>query len=261
MSNGNSKFQNLPNDVALYGTVEGKFAFLQVDSGFAQSLLPSDLELAPQSYSPQGQHPMLLLFNRTHLEPNLRLERIAKEYKLGIELNYNEFIVMLPFVQFKDAAYNGGAPYCYLPVLYLDSFLAVLGGRIFWQFNKKFAHFTLSGVPKSINRQFSKAPILFWDFNKLKTQVSDQDCPNFKEIIPILKLPVIEHGIYGYVSSVYTVPTENISIVPINLELDNNGCKYLPFGKMQIRGINESKFGCFGLNYNWTLNYIKFLKI
>lgn len=108
------------------------------DATFLQSLLPGELVLAPQPYTGSGQHPLLLMFNDTHLEANNYLNSIAEEYNTSLKLDYNEFIVMIPFVQFRDEARNETSPYCFLPVLYLDSLLAVLGGRLFWKFKKLF---------------------------------------------------------------------------------------------------------------------------
>lgn len=252
---------SLPGNVALYGTVEGRFAFLQVASDFLQSLLPPDLELAPQTYCPPGTHPLLLMFNKTKLESNSRLERIAQEYKLELKLDYNEFIVMLPYVQFKDKAYNKEAPYCYLPVLYLDSILAVLGGRLFWEFNKKLAKFDVQGTNFNVNDELSGANLFTSQFALDGQPVLDSRAPNFVSITPILQLPVIEHGPYGYVSSIYTVGYQNQFISPSDMQLTNNSSSYMPDGLLNSPSINQSAMGCFNLTYDWTLTYIKLVKI
>src|SRR5665213_516743 len=102
----------------LEGHCEGRFAFCSVASSFLQSLLPDDLVLAPQPYTPAGEHPLLLMFNNTLLKTNPNLERISMEQNVAFTLKYYEFIVMLPYVQFKDPQYNSKGPYCYLPILY-----------------------------------------------------------------------------------------------------------------------------------------------
>jgi hypothetical protein len=127
----------------LEGHCQGRFAFCSVASDFLQSLLPDDLVLAPQQYTPTGQHPLLLMFNNTWLKSNPNLESIAAESCVALDLNYFEYIVMLPYVQFKERQYNGKGPYCYLPILYLNSLLAVMGGRIFWELNKQMAGFSV----------------------------------------------------------------------------------------------------------------------
>jgi hypothetical protein len=249
----------LPGNVALYGTVQGRFAFIQAEAAFVQSLLPPDLELAPQQFCPQGYHPLLLMFNYTHLESNSTLERIAQEYKLGLNLNYNEFIVMLPFVQFKNSAVNEG-PYCFLPVLYLDSILAVLGGRIFWEFNKVLARFNTIGVNFNVLSELTNSALFTTEFGVEGAPVLDSKLPNFESIIPILSLPVLEYGLYGYVTSIYTVEYENQMIIPSVMNLNNISCKYMPGGLLSSPSILQNVLGCFNLTYNWTLTYIKFIK-
>src|SRR5918993_369269 len=128
----------------LEGSCKGRFAFGSVSAAFAQSLLPAELELSPQSFAPAGQHPLLLMFNDTHLNSNPNVEKhILGGILPELKLHYYEFIVMLPYVQFSDPNYNAKGPYCYLPVLYLDSYAAVAGGRLFWEFNKEMADFTV----------------------------------------------------------------------------------------------------------------------
>jgi Acetoacetate decarboxylase (ADC) len=252
---------SLPGNIALYGTVEGRFAFLQAEVQFLQALLPPDLELAPQQYTPAGYHPLLLMFNKTQLHTNDNLERIAKEYNLGLNLNYNEFIVMLPYVQFKDASYNKDAPYCFLPVLYLDSLLAVLGGRVFWEFNKELARFTTDGVEYRVASELTDTTLFYSTTYMSGVPVLDQQLGNFNAIAPILSLPVIEHGPYGYVSSIYSVAYQNQYITPGSIQIVNQSCKYFPSGALNIPSIETQQLGCFNLNYDWSLTYINLIKL
>jgi hypothetical protein len=260
-SSGVAATAALPPDVALYGSCEGRFAFLQAEANFLQALLPPDLELAPQQYTPAGYHPLLLMFNKTQLHTNDNLERIAKEYNLGLNLNYNEFIVMLPYVQFKDNSYNQGAPYCFLPVLYLDSLLAVLGGRIFWEFNKELARFNTLGIEYSVVSELTNTPLFYSTTDMTGVPVLDEKLGNFNAIAPILNLPVIEYGPYGYVSSIYSVDYQNQFITPGSIQVINQSCKYFPSGTLNIPSIQTQELGCFNLNYNWSLTYIKLIKI
>src|SRR5688572_230646 len=103
----------IPGKFPLYGQCKSKFAFTTVEASFVQSLLPDELELAPQQYAPEGYHPLLLMFNDTYLESNEEMNRIAKEYHLQLDLHYNEFIVMLPYVQFKAPTPGAEGPYCF----------------------------------------------------------------------------------------------------------------------------------------------------
>jgi len=244
----------------LEGHCQGRFAFFSAASDFLQSLLPDDLVLAPQEYTPTGQHPLLLMFNDTWLKSNLNLERIAAASDSILNLHYYEFIVMLPYVQFKEPQYNGNGPYCYLPVLYLDSLLAVLGGRIFWEFNKQLAGFTVKPLVFTVTAENGGNVILSSLSMMSGFFQPDKSIPNFQTIAPILELPVIEHGPYGYVSSVYKISFENQDIAPAGLEVTNSTCQFMPPGLITSPAITENPLGSFQMDYDWKLSYIEFIK-
>lgn len=243
----------------LYGTCNGRFSFTPIKSSMASSLLPSDLELAPQSYTPEGLHPVLFMFNDTKLHTNVFLEKIAKDNHLELNLHYNEFIVMLPYVQFKEEKYNEDGPFCFLPVLYLDSLLAVLGGRIFWEFNKELAHFTTDKPIYKISHELFGPTYFTSEFSDTDTRILGSSLENFVAITPILRLPVLEHGIIGYMKSIYKVEYENAFISPFSLKLTNESCKFLPKGNLQSPKITNSVMGCFKMTYNWSLTYPKLI--
>ena len=244
----------------LEGHCHGRFAFFSTDSQFLQTLLPDDLVLAPQSYSPPGQHPHLLMFNDTWLKSNLNLERIAAASDSILNLHYNEFIVMLPYVQFKEPPYDEKGPYCYLPVLYLDSLLAVLGGRLFWEFNKEMAQFTVDPGSFNVIAENGTNPLVSGVSLMAGFLQPDKSIANFQTIAPILELPVIEHGPYGYVSSVYKIFFENQDISPTGLDVNNSSCQYMPPGLLTSPAITENPLGSFLLDYDWKLSYIEFIK-
>jgi hypothetical protein len=252
--------ESIPGKFPLFGHCNARFAFTTVEAGFAQSLLPDELELAPQSYAPAGFHPLLLMFNDTYLQSNDEMNRISKEFHLQMNLHYNEFIVMLPYVQFKSPVPGAEGPFCFLPVLYLDSILAVLGGRIFWEFNKHLARFDVTPTAFNVSSEITDSSLFSTTFLIEGDPVVDNDLANFNAITPILNLPVIEYGVYGYVSSIYSVAYQNVVITPLSLELVNHSCIYLPAGPISVPGIQSSPMGCFAMSYDWTLTYIRFIK-
>ena len=245
----------------LYGKCDGRFALISSSSSFAENLLPKDLELAPQNYTSQGSHPLLLMYNDTWLHSNPFLEKSAKKHNLDLNLHYNEFIVMLPFVQFKDSKYNEDAPFCFLPVLYLDSWLAVLGGRVFWEFNKELARFKTKGSTYEIHHEVFNRLYLTSQFsNSQAPPVIGSSLSNFEAITPILQLPVIEYGKMGYITSIYKVEYENQYISPFSLSGTNYDSPYLPKGNFQSPSIETDVMGSFSLQYNWSLSYAKLIK-
>jgi hypothetical protein len=245
----------------LEGSCKGRFAFGSVPADFAQSLLPAELVLAPQTYTEAGQHPLLLMFNDTNLNSNPNVEKHILDGILPeMKLHYYEFIVMLPYVRFSDSQYESKGPYCYLPVLYLDSYAAVAGGRLFWEFNKEMAEFTVDDSSYTVKASSTGDALLSATTGIMSLMETDSTVAGFEDISPMLVLPVIEHGPYGYVSSVYEIDFDNIDIAPAGLELINQASSYLPEGTFSSPSILEQPLGAFYMNYNWALSYIEFIK-
>jgi hypothetical protein len=250
----------LENRNPLTGNCNGKFTFVSVDASFLQSLLPPSIILAQQKYTPPGQHPLLLMFNDTYLQSNDFLKSIARQYNIPLKLHYNEFIVMIPFVKFRDEALNESTAYCFLPVLYLDSLLAVIGGRIFWEFNKNMAVFDVTNTTYLVSSEELRQPYFYSEFILGKDRLPSRDVKNFVSITPILELPVIEYGSYGYVSSIYKIEYEDAYIIPISSTTENRFCRYLPNTTLQVPDILVNELGGFIMNYTWSLSYIKFVR-
>ena len=256
--------QPLPQQTAistgdpLAGSCEGRFVLTSLDSNFLQSLLPPQLVLAPQEYTPAGFHPLLLMYNYTHLHSTDHLVQVAKQNNLELKLDYNEFILMLPFVQFKDTRVVSDTMYCYLPVLYLDSMLAVMGGRIFWEFNKEMARFSVTEADFLISSEILDEAYFNSSFLSAGGSVRARTIQNFDAIIPILNLPVVEFGPEGYVTSFYKMDYENANLTPSTASVFNSSCKYLP-GKASIfaESIEEKVLGAFNMNYDWELSWAK----
>jgi hypothetical protein len=253
------------NIFPLEGECDGRFALTLVNAGFLQRLLPPDLELASNPFSQQGRHPLMLMFDKVTLRMNDNLERIAAEYQLkatehqlNLELNYNEFIAMLPYVRFKeDTSLADGIDYCFLPVLYLDSLLAVIGGRIFWEFNKRLSRFAIDPTTYQV-KSWLGTVLLSSTGTMDGDPIPGSSVPNFVAITPILDLPVIEYGKVGYVSSIYKVEYQNQVIRPSSIHFSNRSSEYLPAGSLDVPSIRQNVMGCFDMTYNWKLSFIKF---
>lgn len=242
----------------LSGSCQGRFALHLVPSDFLSSLLPPGLILAQQPYAPEGFHPLMLMFNLTHLHSNIKLPELAQKAGLGLNLTYNEFIVMLPFVRLNRHINDPQTNFCYLPVLYLDSLLAVMGGRVFWEFNKIPAHFYLDDNRSiTIKSEVLDETYFTAAFSPPEKSSPARDNPNFIALEPILNLPVIEFGLEGYVTSVYRIAYEQAVIQPCTTSVDNIRCEYFPKGKMDIPSLYENVMGAFYMNYDWDLTWAK----
>lgn len=252
----------------LEGHCEGRFGLTSINAAFLQKQLPDGLVLAQlpnglamKLHIPKEEHPLLLMFNNTTLKPNPNLEKIAAQQNSVLELQYNEFIVMLPYVEFANPHYNSKAPYCFLPVLYLDNPLAVWGGRIFWFFNKEMADFTVQPGDFKVS-QTGNESLLSGSTGIMKFKTPEKSLPNFEDIKPILQLPVVESGGFGvFVSSIYKILLEEAKVFPAAQKFINTSCKYLPHKQtIDSPSIEENPLGAFYINYQWELSYIDLIK-
>lgn len=245
----------------LVGSALCDFALFTMSSEFLTSLLPEELELATSPFDVlKGMHPVFVMANDTDLRFNLFLEKAVQKQDLSPELHYEEFIFSIPYVQFKQKPRIGSqGPYIFLPVLYLNSIIAVIGGRIFYEFNKNLTSIVRSSNTMDIS--LLTLPLVNESFKQVGSSGKANTFPNFNTLSPIFALPTVEFGPYGYVESMYTVAYENVDIQPGNVEIDNKGSKYMPKGVFAIPDITTSVFGAFRFEYNWSLSYAKFIEL
>ncbi len=110
---------------------------LAVPNARAEALLPPGLALGSQTVTPPGTHPVIASYN------DLSRAQLSVPSLLPM-LNYNEFTLGIPHTYIARGGLNRNSPgpYYYMPKLFLNSTLAILGGIAFWGFHK---------VPASIN--------------------------------------------------------------------------------------------------------------
>jgi len=102
-----------------------------------RSFLPAGLELGSQSMTEAGTHPVVMgfhnMYNLRGSIPSLLPQMTYCEHSVGIPYCYVSYGIRLN--QFCPG------PYFYMPKLFVDSTLAMLGGRLFWGFDKVMAGF------------------------------------------------------------------------------------------------------------------------
>lgn len=257
----------LRNEFPLVGSCKARFALAGIDATFLQTLLPDRLTLAEQNYTEVGKHPVLFMFEKTHLESDFSrhpsrstLDTLEQDVKHFLKLDYNEFIVMLPFVKFKEGVTVEKNLFCYLPVLLLDSILAVLGGRVFWDFNKLLASFNIKEKEYAVNTSIFNDPILRGNFSIEGDPIKAVEHENFKRLIPILELPVVEEGSGVYSKCIYKIDYQDAYITPVSSLIENFNCQYLPRNfRVSVPNICQQVMGSFDINYDWSLSYLEII--
>ena len=113
------------------GRLNGWFNFLMVPVETARSMLPEGLELAPQSITPKGYHPLTFLaVEQSNVSPSL-VPRL-----MWPGSRYREFVCTVNFVQKSGDSDQPKPIFSYFPKLYLDNLFETLSGRLIYGFNK-----------------------------------------------------------------------------------------------------------------------------
>lgn len=149
------------------GIIRGATIVLPSDT--VRNLLPWGLDLAPQSLTPPGTHPVSLFFQemvRAHMTIPTPLPNMT----------YHEQIVGVPFVNVTRGYPGSGplGPFFFMPNLYLDNVLATLGGRLFWGLAKQLATMTVTKNSWAVHDNAGNDLISF-----------DFDIPGTGEYVPV----------------------------------------------------------------------------
>lgn len=141
-SSAASPFKEAPNPGLLHMT--GHYQVHIVVHHFPIELvcswLPPELEVMPQQFSPEGFHPVNLLFGQ---ESHVGLDGI------GI-MSYNEFGMVIPFIRWKNAKYAYNGPFLFTPCIFVDKDLISFGGEVVYGFPKRIAKFSISDTSYTV---------------------------------------------------------------------------------------------------------------
>lgn len=217
-------------------------------------LLPSGYRLGRQKMAPPGQHLVYWCFN-------LNQRRVGTPLPL-LCLNYHEFALVIPDVLCTALSGQYGA---YAPVLYLNSPLGVLGGKIIWQLEKMWKRSTLTQatfagdeIGMTISGLLHNEEILSATFKKEGDAVPYQECANFMKMKPMLDQPLLSTGWRGYKSSNFILDYQNLQINPITSIVKTEGfVNGLQNLDRKIPSITHSALGGFYFNVDWQLDWPK----
>ncbi|HUI77146.1 MAG TPA: acetoacetate decarboxylase family protein [Bryobacteraceae bacterium] len=119
------------------GTMRG--VTLALPAGRVRDFLPAGLELGTQDVTPPGTHPVILFFHDM-FRAQMSIPTLLPN------MTYHEHSVGVPFSYLSSGSLTPGnpGPYYFMPKLYLDNFLATLGGLLFWGFAKEMGSVTVT---------------------------------------------------------------------------------------------------------------------
>jgi hypothetical protein len=158
---------------------------LAVPTARVEALLPPGLVLRAQSVTPAGTHPVIASFN------DLSRAQMSVPSLMPV-LNYNEYTLGIPYTYIARGGLNRNSPgpYYYMPKLFLNSTLAVIGGVAFWGFRKDPAFFHVEDDRFAIRTQ-GEQPLTSLSWKPTGAFKPSGDFVNFEPIRKMLDQPLI----------------------------------------------------------------------
>lgn len=226
------------------GKVDASVVFSAIDCQTLIPLLPKGVELAPQPYTPAGTHPVYWTFNFHQSDVTTPIP--------GLTLNYNEFGLVIPCVRLS----GGKELFAYPVVLYLNSWLGVLGGRVLWDLNKK--HNACSIQEGSTSESFQVEGRLTGIFQDDGGPQPASRFANFLKIKPMLDQPLLTVGWRGTRKADFVLNFTNAAIQPLKGEIATQ--QFLPGLNgmvLPVQSLGETILGGFSFSVPWTLHLPK----
>ena len=212
---------------------------LALPTALVRDLLPDGLELGPQEMTPRGTHPVVMGFHDMfRLHPSIP--------SLLPSMTYFEHSVGIPycFVARGRITPTSPGPYYFMPILYLDSLLPMLGGRFFWGFAKELAAIRVSSDRYSVTR-ISGEPVLSLSYDGRGEAMPADGYPHFELQRQVTSQPLISMVPFG-VGPFFTVAGfpkqwDVAAVRPLATVLDifTDYVAGLPSGRYPAKGLSK----------------------
>jgi uncharacterized protein with NAD-binding domain and iron-sulfur cluster len=232
------------------GRMDSWVNFLALPADEVASLLPPGLELAPQSVTANGTHPVTILLNqqlsvRPSFLPNL-------PYFSG---PYLEAIVAVGYVRHKLSGHEPEGLFAYLPVLYLNNWIDTAAGRFFYGLNKQMADIRMVNNRYAVSKS-GKMLLSAKLFDRGRIGQPDS-FPAFETVRGLLSQPMIaprQVGRWQY--SLLAFDFDEASIIPAfgTMEVGEGFCRALRPGTYRRHALGQGDLGSFRLWTDWSLS-------
>ena len=228
------------------GDLEAVAVVLALPLEDVKAMLPKSLEVVPQKGSPQGLHPIGILFgHHWNVGPAIAPDLVGAEY--------NEVAIAVPFVRTKRD--SGNIMHTFLPILLLDSVMFSAVGRLGYGFNKKICNLTIGGGYRRATTQFRRAPLLTFDTKPAGPAQTADEFPNLDLARQIFSLPVLTHRFGDWRPIKMSFNFDDALVTPVlgQLEINNVFLDGLRRQKLRLASINSDRFGAFSFRCSWKL--------
>lgn len=241
----------MSNYTPLWGTASAVMGVAALKKEVVEQLIPPDIALSAQDITPAGTHPVVFQLNKQKI-------RILLPF---FTMNYYEFIPLIPHVHFKNAP---DKPYQMSPILYVSSWLIVLGARIAWHLNKVWATFRMS---PEVNNFFDSASLGTAIYRSgveavvISTQAQGQPgpetaFPNLEKIASMLNTDaIINSPDNQYWTASYRIEISKVQGITEDMQLHMPELPEL--SSLSFPSITDNVLGACKIDFSWKLAFPK----
>ncbi len=151
----------------------------------ARSFLPYTLELAPQTMTKPGTHPVVMFFQemvRAHMTIPTLLPNMT----------YHEYVLAVPHTRTTGAFGMGSSAHLqFMPKLLLSEWLPTLGGLFFWGFAKQMAHYKVTNTRVAISTYRGSDPLVTLDYHPTGDYKPVSEYSHFGPLQEIMSEPLV----------------------------------------------------------------------
>ncbi|WP_338082193.1 hypothetical protein [Enhygromyxa salina] len=183
-------------------------------------------------------------------------------------MTYNEHVVGIPHVYTTSTMINPvpAGPFFYMPRLLLNNVLAMLGGRMFWGFQKELVSIDTADGKFLVSQLGSGAPLVSLEYEPTGGELPATEFPEFGPMYELLQQPMLTMLPLGmgpvFVCSDFARRWSQARVQPLrsSLKIYRSYLTALPTGRFPRSGwspsIVESPLGAFSLRMQYSISLI-----
>lgn len=212
-----------------------------------RAMLPPSLTLAPQSLTPPGTHPVVLMFGQhSHVRPWF--------LPFGAGSSYHEWIVATPLLEWRRGAMV--RPCSYMSRLYLNSLVMVVGGWLYG-YPKKLSSSTVTPASYNVRTFPGGAPLVTMTNAPAGPAVPFTDLPGEARLALFFEQPFYQRlGPFPWLASRMWFALGTATAQPMTAQFSiTGGCAPgLEAMSATVGSIADGIPGAFHLSCDWTLS-------
>jgi hypothetical protein len=235
----------------MIGGYEATICVVAMPEAQVKAMLRPDLELAPQQLTPPSTHPVIFGFGRHSDVHLIHLERLWNQ-------GYLEQFVGVPFTRLKAGLLRGPnqANFYFLPRLFLDRYIPVLGGVLWWGLPKRLSKVSTDDRRYQVRSLSGQEDIISLDIMSRDDHGQYADFPHLAPIAEMISQPLLGKSLneFGpWVGSTFDWrwPHAEIWSVEASMKISEPFLPGLKPAIYELPGIWDTPLGAFGVRTNW----------